>query len=785
MMISLSLSSAMFKPAIGSPPVPTPNKVAYVANFARDMTIFDSDAFRGGAGATVPLSGATDASDGTVIEARAVSVDDGGATTSAWMDIGTSFGGAWSGTLTVQRSASWYKAQVRVKNSAAAPSQTPNRFGVGLVVFLSEQSSLDRGLDKGFSNTPLESIGNAPGDFQFCAIENRPAGQPDTTATITDREFVYDGNARTAALAAMAASFAKAAPGLKVMILFDTKVGEAQPNTLNDSNTDRLFTNVAALRDIAKVDGADAGLAVLSHLNTLPDDMLDDYYPWAWLGLDPAGSPEPGVDPAGTFPTVTRNFGSSTYRLNHIWAEAFPELLSGRMMMATYTPGGPGEDEITSTNSVFEQRRAGFERLVARLPGQVINLGSNNILLKETTFNGLGIGIHPAADDERGLPERYRMFGYGILRAAGLAGWTPPTLDVVEWTPNYLRLASSAGPVTTTHRAGGGSTNFPADPASSATPGQAEVLGFMDGTLTPPTRVELTDVNGQTASGDTILDPNTSLPVGAGQIIIYPESGQVFDGLSKMYYGLGGYGVNVGTFTNGSSNQDGAPWLTYRMVEHLPIVDMGLPNMAGWQVQCDSDVEAINLTNGLAQGEPTFAVVSGSPSFTSSQTNGNPAGITVEARFQRGAGSQFRVFDFDGTTFGRLNFNAAGDLRVEMKDGNQTTWFDQTIPAAMLGATDDALHTLRVAIDAAGARIDVFLDDVATTDSRFGSGSVISATPGFRGNRKARMIVNGNDGVVSWLRVWREVAPSAATPASTPWIEVVADNNGNPVYRET
>ena len=103
----------------------------------------------------------------------------------------------------------------------------------------------------------------------------------------------------------------------------------------------------------------------------------------------------------------------------------------------------------------------------------------------------------------------------------------------------------------------------------------------------------------------------------------------------------------------------------------------------------------------------------------------------------------------------------------------------------MLGATDDALHTLRVAIDAAGARIDVFLDDVATTDSRFGSGSVISATPGFRGNRKARMIVNGNDGVVSWLRVWREVAPSAATPASTPWIEVVADNNGNPVYRET
>lgn len=90
-----------------------------------------------------------------VVQARGVSLDDGGATTTPWTDVATiAANGTWSGVLTAPRSASWFQPEARLKSTPAVVSQGANRFGVGHALAIWGQSEPDRIISLFYDDTP-------------------------------------------------------------------------------------------------------------------------------------------------------------------------------------------------------------------------------------------------------------------------------------------------------------------------------------------------------------------------------------------------------------------------------------------------------------------------------------------------------------------------------------------------------------------------------------------------------------------------------------------------------
>lgn len=133
----------------GTPPVVGNAYLATVTARANDWKVYDSGYHRGINAAPVPLSGTatladgtTPAPDGTIIQARAVSQDDGGANTGAWQDIGVVTAGAYSGVLSVPRpnAYTWFKEEVRAKGTSAAAAVGSKFFAAGHVIMNTNQS---------------------------------------------------------------------------------------------------------------------------------------------------------------------------------------------------------------------------------------------------------------------------------------------------------------------------------------------------------------------------------------------------------------------------------------------------------------------------------------------------------------------------------------------------------------------------------------------------------------------------------------------------------------------
>lgn len=262
---------------------------AAIGDFSRDRTIFDSGAALGQNAAHVPLSGTTDAPDGEVIEARAVSLDDGGASSTAWQDVGPAAGGAWSGTLDAPRNASWYAAEARVKGSSAAAVRTANRFGAGHIIMVLGQSEDARMFDPGF-------------DYR---------GQPGATVTVptlTDEDAVQvvfqveggasspyptQGPVRVTSTTPVTPSVAHMADVLtrntneKWLIVDAAHSGTSPDELANDSVTTRNWSDLVNILTVARADGADVGL-VMDSWTAAPSASGDNwrlkYYPF-YLGV--------------------------------------------------------------------------------------------------------------------------------------------------------------------------------------------------------------------------------------------------------------------------------------------------------------------------------------------------------------------------------------------------------------------------------------------------------------------------------------------------------------------
>lgn len=128
-----------------------------VQDFSRDMVVYDDGSAVGRGYATVPVFFGGPA--GEVVEARAVSQDDNGATTTAWTPVGTISGaGTGAGALTVPYSDSWFKLEVRLQSTPATTAMTANRFAVGSVFANWGQSESARGWDTSFNNVAIPAL---------------------------------------------------------------------------------------------------------------------------------------------------------------------------------------------------------------------------------------------------------------------------------------------------------------------------------------------------------------------------------------------------------------------------------------------------------------------------------------------------------------------------------------------------------------------------------------------------------------------------------------------------
>ena len=252
---------------------------ATVGEVHRDYLIYDSGAQRGLSAADVPLSGATDAPDGTVIEARAVSLEDSGASTTAWVAVGIATSSAWTGTLSVPRAPSWYRVEVRVRGSSASAAQMTNRIGVGYIWAIWEQSNGSRLVTPQTPHSSGSALYDAithEGDMQILSRASVDDGSgTNTLAPVPVTEAGKGSNPVSPTAVTMANAFSAAAPGEKLLLIFNTvqathpksaltTVAEANSGSYDpQSQADRDWDDDAQLTDSATVSGAKVGMVVV------------------------------------------------------------------------------------------------------------------------------------------------------------------------------------------------------------------------------------------------------------------------------------------------------------------------------------------------------------------------------------------------------------------------------------------------------------------------------------------------------------------------------------------
>lgn len=426
--ISFSISE-LSTPALGSPPIPTPGgqHVAQVIDFSRDQTLFDSGAQLGLAQAAVPLSGTTDAPDGTVIQARAVSLDDGGATSTAWADAGTAAGSAWSGSLDVPRSTSWFRVEVRVKGSNAPAGQTANRFGVGHIWAYFEQSNSARIFNSGYSQTPVPPVTD-PEALQVFQVDRN-------TGTAT-RTLVSDATPVSASVARIANVLAAERPGEKFAIAAHVQPGTSPFEMIDDTDPDRVWAYEQNLHDLVAVDGAAVGAV----------------FDTGWIAWSPKPDNEDRIIPIltgklrdGTVlspgATVSGNWGS--YVLSHDLRE-FYDFAYTRVGLV-----GPHGRAATASQSDYETA-ADLDYMNMVDDWNAVLSDSANFpeflpYVMETVgaLRGVDDGnggwtdeAHHSATDPDGLERLAQTQALLVLQTLGLANWPVPAFDSVYYEPS-------------------------------------------------------------------------------------------------------------------------------------------------------------------------------------------------------------------------------------------------------------------------------------------------------------------------------------------------------------
>lgn len=722
-MISLSSISTTAPSRRGTPS--GPSGTVSVTAFSRDRTLFDSGASFGRNSAEVPLSGS--GTPGEIVEARALSVDDGGAGSTAWTEMGTiDPTGNWNGTISAPRAASWYRPQVRLKSTPGVVALGAQRFGVGHVIAIWGQSEPERLLLTFQDAAPPPAIA----DDEAVQIIYGAASTPSSY-------FVRQGAPYTSAVAALAHTLIASRPGEKFAVVFQTVPGTDPRALVNDSDPSRSWAADKALHDFATADGQHVGLAAMSWF-AAPGNLGDNYgaamFP-LFAGKTIAGTPV-------TFPATITYASGQSYKADHWFGELYDYTrtrwvpygphrfdIDGDMQDATRYVGG-----ATQANFVNKQAARASWRSMLALPDATMFLPGG--LEPLTYVNGYDDGAggwtdlaHPSGLTADGRQAFARLTAAAILQSAGLASWPVPVFDQCLWDASgaWVEVWSSAGPITTTRRARG-------EAALAATfPHWTDVMGFQ--------------INGLPVQNTQIV---------AGRVRILPISG-AFTSADTITFGEGG-ATGALQFPE---DHYAETW------KNLPIVDLGVPGLNG--IPVSAMPAASVLANTLPPSAAKFTTSATGPYFLDPvSVPSGITGITFAARFRvpaLPASGSYILFAQAATGFDVELMNN-GTLRITVEDGLGAKMLSSYVFAA--GLAGKTWYDLVCAADHSAGHLKIGINGTVTTVPYTATGNGV-----FQNNRAVSLLARNTGtlqfvGDVEHASVWFSVTGTGAAPVTPP-----------------
>jgi hypothetical protein len=697
-----------------------------VTGFSRDRTIFDSGAAVGLAEADIPLTGGGTA--GAVVQARAVSLDDGGAASTGWADVATIDGsGQWAGAITAPRAATWFRPEVRLKSQPGVTAQGANRFGVGHVIAIWGQSEPDRILSAFHDNTSPPAVPDPEAVQIFDGASSTPA-----------RHLISNTNPVTASVAAMAATLIATRPGEKFAVVFHTVPGSDPRALVNDADTGRSWANDKALHDFATADGQHVGLATMSWF-AAPGGLGSDYgaalFP-LFAGKTMGGSPI-------SFP-ATISFGTGgSYHAGHWFGELYDYArtrwvpfgphrfdIDTDMLDATHYVGGGLHFNLANKEAARVSWRAMAASPYATM---FLPLGLEPVTYANGYDDGAGGWTdfsHPSGNTPDGLQAWARLNALAALQSAGLTPWQVPKFDNCLWGPAgaWVEVWSSAGPVTTTRLKRG-------EPALGSTHAHwTHVMGFQ--------------INGLPAETTQIV---------AGRVRILPNSGP-FTYADTIQYGEGG-ATGMVAFPD---DHIAEIW------KNLPIVDVGAAGLDGVPVRPLPDPSV--FANTLPAGAPSFHTSAAGPYFLDTQNvPANTTAITHAARIRIPSlpGSSALLFSQSATGFD-IDLMNTGSLRVTVEDGTGL----RTITAATIATAfaSNVWYNIVCSADQTAKVFRLVVDGALVATVPF-------SVPGnglFQSNRVLSYLARNNGtqqlaAEIEYLKTWLSATGTGAAPTGTPY----------------
>ncbi|MGB3316071.1 MAG: hypothetical protein WBB85_16845, partial [Albidovulum sp.] len=673
---------------------------------------------------TIPLSGTGTV--GEIIEGRAVSVDDAGATTTAWADVdAVAGGGTWAGTINVPRSASWYRPEVRIKSQPAVSAQGTNRFGSGHMWAIWGQSEISNSVSAAYSlTTPV-----AVSDPEAVQVYHG-AG---TATPTTTRTLITTGTPLTAAMAAMASTLIGERPGEKFAIIMQAKSGTDPRSLSNDGDTSRLWSVDKALHDFATADGRKVGLAAMSWFAS-PGSLAAAY----GEAMLPLFSKKTLAGADVTIPgTVTYTGGS--YQADHWFGELYdythtkwvpygPHRFDPTvdLLDATHDAGGA----INTTLKAKEDARASWRAMLA-VPSATMFMPLG---MDVTTYsNGVSDGSggwtdepHPSGWTDDGQPQWMRLNAAMLMESAGLTSWATPEFDNCLWEASgaYVEVWSSEGPITTTRIA----RSEAALPATF--PHWTEVVGFQ--------------INGVPAQNATIV---------AGRVRITPNGGGNFIFSDVINFGEGGA---TGQIQHPEDNIN-ALW------KNLPIVDVGVTGLDGVPVRPIPNVATLANTLPAAAN---FTTVAGQLTRFKDPVNWPTTDnkITFEVDILIPSfGTTNHLCEMDNVHIG-LQVAPNSHLFLQIKDSAGVSIFG----SASIGTVTAGVRFLvRIAANITTNELWTTINGITTTRSLLANtGQFASAGRGLALLSRSSGTSNNTIGTVYSLKVWNDVAAGGGVPAS-------------------
>ncbi|WP_375262432.1 hypothetical protein [Palleronia sp.] len=697
------------------------------SSFGRTPVIFDSGAARGANAADIPLSGTTDAADGSQIEARIVRSHDG-SEVHPWATIATVAGGAWAGAFpAATRNAQRLRAELRVAGETMI-TRMADEFLVGHIVCLIGQSEDSRMFNPIFDDRRYQSVPAFADDGLFVLTwKDHGAGAAFTANGIVP---VTQTAPLTASMAHFASVFTKNAPGEPLLLIDATEQGTSRTALVDDSNLDRDWqATLADAVEIVRAYGSDVGVVMdtWTASDSAPADNFRVRFQPVYSGALVDGTAFPVGD--------VMSDGGTPYRIDHFLWDLTGQKRAAALFDAAVTKlafHGPHRFEdflidaegryVPALRAQKQDTRMSIRAMVAdaqlapimRPKGPEILLYQNGTPTTATTWDGTRYAevydpdpntwvnwadaAHPSAYSDDGLPARARHSAVAALYALGRVSAEVPVLNRAEWTEEYVDLwwedLLGRTPRLSTTRLERG------EPSPFDAPHVRELAGFW--------------INGEPAENTEVVD---------GRIRVYPNTG-TFDGTTRLDYGLGGASGVVAA----PDDEFIAIW------KDLPLAVVGLSGVEGVAVAPMPNQEEIRSTLSAAaqfasSGDVIFRDKARIPTGTSA--------ITWHWRVRPTLGSVSQ--DLGGVEGARATLQRLpdGKMRLLMMDAGGVI----SVPAMQTVLTLGVLVDLVLCIDLAARRVRLWKDGLPAEDL-----AIVPNASTFETNRNLQFLTGGSNG---------------------------------------